>query len=50
MCVIPVRYESLEEGESETGYVIGARIEEMSDADRTRFLELLNTLPYTTPT
>jgi len=32
-----VRYESLEESNEETGYLIGARIIEMSDADRARF-------------
>lgn len=35
--VSPVRYEQLDESETETGYLIGARITEMSDADRTRF-------------
>jgi PilZ domain len=35
--VSPVRYEQLDEGDAETGYLIGARIIEMSDADRARF-------------
>ncbi|HEX8136314.1 MAG TPA: PilZ domain-containing protein [Pyrinomonadaceae bacterium] len=35
--VSPVRYEQLDESEAETGYLIGARITEMSDTDRTRF-------------
>lgn len=34
---VPVRYEQLDESEAETGYLIGARITEMSDADRARF-------------
>lgn len=37
LTLIPVRYESLEEDPEETGYVIGARIEEISDNDRSRF-------------
>jgi hypothetical protein len=35
--VVPVRYEQLDESEAETGYLIGAHITEMSDADRARF-------------
>lgn len=34
MKVATVRYESLEESHEETGYLIGARITEMSDQDR----------------
>ena len=34
MKVVTVRYESLEESRDETGYLIGARIAEMSDQDR----------------
>lgn len=37
MNVIPVRYESLEEHEEEDGYLIGARISEMNEVDRSRF-------------
>jgi hypothetical protein len=37
MRVATVRYESLEDGGEETGYVIGARIVEMSDSDRASF-------------
>jgi hypothetical protein len=33
----PVRYESLEEDEIESGYLIGARIIEMSGSDRADF-------------
>jgi hypothetical protein len=33
----PVRYEQLDEGDTETGYIIGAHITEMSDDDRARF-------------
>ena len=38
MQLVPVRYESLEESQ-ESGYVIGARIVEMSAADREHFNE-----------
>ena len=37
MQVTPVRYEQLDEGGTETGYIIGAHITEMSDDDRARF-------------
>lgn len=37
MNLAPVRYESLEDSSEETGYLIGARILEMSDADRASF-------------
>jgi len=37
MQVVPLRYESLEEHKTETGYVIGAKIVEMTDAHRERF-------------
>jgi hypothetical protein len=37
MKVVPIRYESLEEHETETGYLIGARIVEMNETDRERF-------------
>ena|SRR5689334_9249602 len=37
MKVATVRYESLEESREETGYLIGARITEMSDQDRASF-------------
>ena len=37
MKVATVRYESLEESRDETGYLIGARIAEMSDQDRASF-------------
>ncbi len=41
MKVAPIRYESLEEHETETGYLIGARIDEMSETDRARFTQYL---------
>jgi c-di-GMP-binding flagellar brake protein YcgR len=44
LTLIPVRYESLEEDPEETGYVIGARIEEIRDGDRDRFHEYVRTL------
>jgi len=37
LTVTPVRYESLEEHETETGYLIGVKILEMSDVDRAKF-------------
>ena len=39
MKVATVRYESLEDSHEETGYLIGARILEMSDADRASFVD-----------
>ena len=39
MQVLPIRYESLEEHKTETGYLIGAKIVEMTEADRERFAE-----------
>jgi len=39
MYVAPVRYEGLEEDQLEKGYVIGARIIEMSQEDRSHFEE-----------
>ena len=44
MQVVPVRYESLEEHQTETGYLIGAEIVAMPEADRARFSEYLATL------
>ena len=37
MKVVPIRYESLEEDPTETGYLIGAKIVEMNESDRERF-------------
>lgn len=37
MKVVSVRYESLEDSGDETGYLIGARIVEMSDEDRAAY-------------
>jgi PilZ domain-containing protein len=45
MQVSPVRYESLEEHRSETGYLIGAKIVGMTDDDRTKFTNYVITLP-----
>src|SRR3982750_4587589 len=39
--VTPVRYEQLDEDHTERGYLIGVRIEEISDADRARFIAYL---------
>jgi PilZ domain-containing protein len=41
--VTPVRYESLEEHETETGYLIGAKILEMADEDRVKFAKYVAT-------
>lgn len=41
MKLATVRYEALEETDEETGYVIGARIIEMADADRASFQQHL---------
>ena len=38
---ISARYEKLEEGEADKGYVVGIKITEMSAEDRTRFTALL---------
>jgi len=44
LTLTPVRYESLEEHEEEIGYLIGARILDMNEADRKRFEEYLATV------
>jgi hypothetical protein len=44
MQVAPVRYESLEEHKSETGYLIGTKILRISDEDRAKFAEYVATL------
>jgi len=44
MKVATVRYESLEESRDETGYLIGARISEMSDKDRADYVGYVNKL------
>lgn len=45
MLVTPVRYESLDETQEDTGYLIGARITEMADSDRARFEEYVTKIP-----
>ena len=42
MKLTSVRYESLDEDHEETGYLIGARIVEMDDADRANFNGYVN--------
>jgi len=42
--VMPVRYESLEEHETETGYLIGVKIVSMPEADRAKFAEYVANL------
>jgi hypothetical protein len=44
MQAMPIRYESLEEHETESGYLIGVKIVGMSDPDRKRFTEYVSTL------
>ncbi len=44
MKVAPVRYEALEDHASETGYLIGAKITEMSDVDRATYAAYVNTV------
>jgi len=44
MKLASVRYESLDESNEETGYLIGARIMEMADADRETFTKYVNKL------
>ena len=43
--VTPVRYESLDEHKSESGFLIGVKIVGMSEPDRLTFEEYLATLP-----
>jgi len=45
MQAMPIRYESLEEHETESGYLIGVKIVGMPDQDRARFAEFVSTLP-----
>ncbi len=47
--VTPVRYESLDEHETETGYLIGVKILEMSAEDRAKFVEYVSTFPDRKP-
>jgi len=42
--VVPVRYESLEEDPEESGYLIGARITEVNEPDRSTFNEYVRAL------
>jgi len=44
LTLVPVRYESLEEDEEEIGYLIGARIVDMTKSDRERFEDYVATL------
>jgi c-di-GMP-binding flagellar brake protein YcgR len=44
MKVVPIRYESLEEHETETGYLIGAKIVEMGETERERFTQYVTGL------
>jgi hypothetical protein len=41
MRIIPLRYEQLEASESGCGYLIGARIVQISDQDRVRYSEFI---------
>lgn len=44
MKVVPIRYESLEEHETETGYLIGVKIVDMTETDRGLFTQFVNAL------
>jgi c-di-GMP-binding flagellar brake protein YcgR len=44
MKVVPIRYESLEDHETETGYLIGAKIVEMNETERERFTQYVTGL------
>ncbi len=44
MQVVPVRYERLEDHQSETGYLIAVKIVGMSEEDRARYAEYVSTL------
>ncbi|MFN2531190.1 MAG: PilZ domain-containing protein [Pyrinomonadaceae bacterium] len=44
MLLVPVRYESLEGDQAEHGYLIGARITEISDEDRKHFQDYVTKL------
>jgi c-di-GMP-binding flagellar brake protein YcgR len=45
--VAPIRYESLEDHETETGYLIGVKIVEMSETDRERFTQYMSGINVT---
>lgn len=44
MRVTPIRYETLEEDENRTGYVIGVKIAEMTEEDRATFTAYISSL------
>jgi hypothetical protein len=44
MDVVPVRYERLDESETEKGYLVGVSITEMSDHDRATFTDYMRKL------
>jgi hypothetical protein len=44
MDVTPVRYERLEDNDTEKGYLVGVRIAEMSDQDRARYNQEIRTV------
>ncbi len=44
MRVTPIRYEALDEDESQSGYLIGVRITEMQEDDRARFSAYVSSL------
>jgi hypothetical protein len=49
MIVTPVRYESLDENQEESGYLIGALIGEMADSDRASFEEYVTKIVSRSP-
>ena len=44
LSVLPVRYESIEENDEAAGYLIGAKIKEIGDVDRERFLSYVKSM------
>ncbi|MDQ3819209.1 MAG: hypothetical protein M3362_16245, partial [Acidobacteriota bacterium] len=42
--ITPARYQHINEGDPGSRYIIGAQITRISDADRERFVEYLNSL------
>ena len=49
MIVVPVRYESLEDDEAETGYLIGAHIVEMDEQQRGLYDDFVHRLLHLAP-
>jgi len=48
MQVTPIRYETLDEDENQSGYLIGVTITEMQEDERARFIDYVSSLPNRT--